>query len=462
MKQFLLILFFCLLCHDQAFSQKNLPALSVKKGERYIVDANGKPFFWLGDTAWELFHRLTFEEARMYLENRAKKGYNVILAVANAEFGGMHIPNRNGDEAFDNYDPTKPNEKYFQHVDKVIAEANKLGIYIALLPTWGDKFNKKWDPGPEMFTPENAKIYGSYISKRYQNKNVIWVLGGDRNPENDLHKAIINAMADGIRQVAGHSQLITYHPVGASHSSRFFHDAEWLDVNMFQSGHSFKHQKNYLMLRSDYNKTPPKPTLDAEPRYENHPVNWKPELGYFDDFDVRQAAWWAFLSGACGHTYGCHDVWQMFDNALYKPMGFARTNWQIALDLPGATQMGFMKELAESHPWEKLVPAQQIILNENPENEGYQIAAMPLAKDFLFAYSPSGNTLKINMNQFSGPKLIAYWFNPRDGSSTKIGDYANDKIVEFKPYVAGPGTDWVLVIDDASKPWAGYNLKKVN
>jgi hypothetical protein len=157
MKQFLLILFFCLLCHDQAFSQKNLPALSVKKGERYIVDANGKPFFWLGDTAWELFHRLTFEEAKMYLENRAKKGYNVILAVANAEFGGMHIPNRNGDEAFDNYDPTKPNEKYFQHVDKVIAEANKLGIYIALLPTWGDKFNKKWDPGPEMFTPENCE-----------------------------------------------------------------------------------------------------------------------------------------------------------------------------------------------------------------------------------------------------------------------------------------------------------------
>jgi hypothetical protein len=72
--------------------------------------------------------------------------------------------------AFDNYDPTKPNEKYFQHVDKVVAEANKLGIYIALLPTWGDKFNKKWDPGPEMLHPKTRKFMVSYISKRYQNK----------------------------------------------------------------------------------------------------------------------------------------------------------------------------------------------------------------------------------------------------------------------------------------------------
>jgi hypothetical protein len=27
------------------------------------------------------------------------------------------------------------------------------------------------------------------------------------------------------------------------------------------------------------------------------------------------------------------------------------------IDLPGATHMGFMKELAESHPWEKLYPS---------------------------------------------------------------------------------------------------------
>ena len=39
------------------------------------------PFFYLGDTAWELFHRLDLDEARIFLENRAAKGFNVVMAV---------------------------------------------------------------------------------------------------------------------------------------------------------------------------------------------------------------------------------------------------------------------------------------------------------------------------------------------------------------------------------------------
>ena len=45
---------------------------------RYLQYADGTPFFYLGDTAWELFHRTTREEARLYLGDRARKGYTVI------------------------------------------------------------------------------------------------------------------------------------------------------------------------------------------------------------------------------------------------------------------------------------------------------------------------------------------------------------------------------------------------
>ena len=36
--------------------------LKVAENKRFIVHADGTPFFYLGDTAWELFHRLSREE----------------------------------------------------------------------------------------------------------------------------------------------------------------------------------------------------------------------------------------------------------------------------------------------------------------------------------------------------------------------------------------------------------------
>lgn len=103
------------------------------------------------------------------------------------------------------------------------------------------------------------------------------------------------------------------------------------------------------MVRPDYNRRPAKPVLDGEPRYDNHPVNWKPdELGWFDDYDVRQAAYFALLAGAFGHTYGCQDSWQFVEPGR-EPVGFARGNWRKSLFLPGAVQMGIAPKFFETH-----------------------------------------------------------------------------------------------------------------
>ena len=60
----------------------HLPRIQVHPDGRFLVTDQGKPFFWLADTAWELFHRLTRDEARRYFANRSQKGFNVIQAVA--------------------------------------------------------------------------------------------------------------------------------------------------------------------------------------------------------------------------------------------------------------------------------------------------------------------------------------------------------------------------------------------
>ncbi|WP_266367707.1 glycoside hydrolase family 140 protein [Tellurirhabdus rosea] len=448
-----------------AAGQKTAPAalskLYILKDKRYLMRGDQKPFFWLGDTAWELFHRLTREEADLYLKNRAAKGFTVIQAVALAEFDGLTQPNAYGQLPLKNNDPTQPVEAYFQHVDWVINRAGELGLVVGLLPTWGDKFNKKWGKGPEIFTPENARRYGEYLGRRYRNKPVIWILGGDRNPEGETRMTLIRAMAEGIRSGNGGTQLMTYHPMGDSNSAGFFHSDTWLNFNMFQSGHAARNKKNYVIQRQNYSLFPVKPTLDGEPRYEDHPVDWKPEQGYFDDFDVRQAAWWAMLSGGCGHTYGNHSIWQFFDVARNPPISAARTHWTRAMDSPGAFQMGYLRRLYESHPWTRLLPEQSVILNNNPDDGGHQVAALSEDDNFLFAYTPHGRPLTIDLSRLkAAPQLLAYWFNPRDGRTQRIGTFPNTGRQEFKPYAAGPGTDWVLVVDDAKAPWAGYGLKK--
>ncbi|MEJ2238994.1 MAG: DUF4038 domain-containing protein, partial [Gemmatimonadales bacterium] len=73
--------------------QGQLPRLQVSDNGRYLVTEAGNPFFYLGDTAWELFHRLNREEADLYLEQRAAQGFTVIQAVVLAEFDGLTQPN---------------------------------------------------------------------------------------------------------------------------------------------------------------------------------------------------------------------------------------------------------------------------------------------------------------------------------------------------------------------------------
>src|SRR5579885_3088740 len=84
------------------------PRLKVHENGRFLVTQDGRPFFWLGDTAWELFHRLNREQAGQYLDHRAGDGFNVVQAVAIADLGGHTVPNAYGHIPLTDLDPTRP------------------------------------------------------------------------------------------------------------------------------------------------------------------------------------------------------------------------------------------------------------------------------------------------------------------------------------------------------------------
>ncbi len=194
------------------------PRLKVSDNKRFLVTADGRPFFWLGDTAWELFHRLNREEAARYLDDRARKGFTVIQAVAIAEFDGHTDPNPYGHLPLIDLDPAQPaaasvaGGNYWDHVDFIVAEANKRGLYIGFLPTWGRYWHDNIKDGKPLFTPANAETYGEWLGQRYRNAGLVWILGGDRPIDNDEQMEIIRSMARGLRKGDGGAHLITFHP----------------------------------------------------------------------------------------------------------------------------------------------------------------------------------------------------------------------------------------------------------
>jgi len=423
----------------------------VSDDHHYLIDQLGSPFFYLGDTAWELFHRLDRDEADVYLRDRVAKRFTVIQAVVLAEYGGLDVPNPYGHLPLAEKDPARPIEAYFEHVDHVVNRAEELGLVVGMLPTWGDKWNRKWGQGPEVFTPENAAAFGEFLGRRYKDKPILWILGGDRPVENDRQKSIIRAMAAGLRKGDDGRHLMTYHPMGGKTSADDFPDEGWLAFQMLQSGHNYDNA-NYDRIAADYARKPTKPCLDGEPGYEDHPAGFKAANGYLDDYDVRKAAYWATFAGACGHTYGCHDIWQFLGPGR-PPVTAARTPWREAKDLPGAGQMRHLRALLESRPVLIRVPDQSLLASDPGRGTDHVQATRAGDGSYALIYSASGKPFRVDLDQLSGERLRASWYDPRKGTPVAIGTLPRGGKKEFRPPSQGKGHDWVLILDDEAKSY---------
>ncbi len=444
-----------------------LPQLKVSNDKRFLVQADGRPFFYLADTAWELFHRTDRKRAAEYLQKRADQRFTVIQAVALAEVDGLNDPNMYGDLPFIDKDPTKPavtsganpaNQQqydYWDHVDYIVDEANKRGLYIALLPSWG-----RWlgvnERDVKVLTVSNAQAYGEFLGKRYRDKAIIWVLGGDRTAKGveDVWRVMAKGVAIGASGREDYdSVLMTYHPGGGHTSSEYFHNDPWLDFNMQQTGHGPARGRSWMKISADYDLKPVKPVVEGEPLYEDHPVGFRRgsrENGFSSDSHVRQRAYWHLFAGASGYAYGHHSVWQMYAPGR-RPINGPLYYWYEAIHRPGAAQMQHVRALIESRSMLSLLPDQSIVVDALDDHERIQAAR---GDGYLFVYTGAGIKFTVNMGKISGSRVKAYWYNPRNGASEEIGLFDNTGTREFTPQYEGFGSDWVLVLDDASKNFA--------
>ena len=423
--------------------------LKVHESKRYLMTDSGDPFYYFGDTAWELFHRLTVDEADYYFSIRAKQGFNVIQAVALSEFDGLTVPNKYGRLPLINNDPATPDlsgdYSYWDHVDKLIEIAARYNLFIALLPTWGDKFNKGWGAGPEIFNGGNAYTYGKWIGDRYKDSwNIIWMLGGDRTLDNELHYAVIDNMAQGIKD-SGCDHLMTFHPCGGRSSVDHLPNRDYIDFHTVQSSHATEGYLSYKLIRRT-GEAEMKPFIDLEPRYEDHPANFNAKTGYlWNNDDVRQNLYWNVFEGACGNTYGNHCIWSFTMNLT----DYFQVKWQDAVLHKGAWESFYAMKLRYSRPYFELVRDPSLVDTSDVRMAHFASAR---GEDYAYIYSPLGEAFTAHLSGFKGKNkgLRASWFDPRTGEETLFAIVSDDD-VRFVPPTSGKGQDWVLIID-AVKP----------
>ena len=432
--------------------------LTVTDNGRYIIHADGTPFFWLGNTAWLLPERLTREEAEYYLNKEHELGYNVEqIQVLNGTPTFNIYGRQANDESFDcSRFSTSGQYGYWEHLDYIIDIAAANGIYIAMDCVWGSQI--------DILDEKKAALYGKFLGERYKDKpNIIWLIGGDIR--GDKKPEVWDALARAIRK-ADANHIMTFHPRGRTTSAWWFNDREWLDFNMFQSGHRRYGQRrgdgdytikdnteedNWRYVDMSFEVEPLKPTIDGEPSYEDIPQGLHDlDAPRWQDYDVRRYAYWAVFGGAFGHTYGHNSVMQFIRPGLLASFG-AEKPWWEAMNDPGYGQMRYLKWLMLTFPFAERIPDQSIIAGTNGERYDRVIATR--GDDYLLVYNYSAKPMSIDLTKISGDKKKVWWMNPADGSLTFLGEYDN-AVADFSYDAAYlRGSDRVLIAVDASKDY---------
>ncbi|WP_404424187.1 DUF4038 domain-containing protein [Nibricoccus sp. IMCC34717] len=406
--------------------------LRVSANGRYLEDQAGHAFFPHGETAWRMNFKLTAEQIEAYLDSRQRAGFNTILVHAvNTELEGP--ADVNGEKPFE---PGKPfatfNEAYWRHFDGVLEALERRGLFAVVSLTWFDYKGWGWKKD---VNEANMPVYAEFIGNRYKRfKNILWVLGGDNNPDDETvapgnKTRALELLGERLKALAPH-QLITVHNESEFPSAVFFGGCQWLDVNS-----TYTYITATVTNLQEAIRRPARPIFQIETGYEeenNTRYPWTPAL-------VRAQTYRALLCGAKGHAFGSARVWN------FQP------GWEQMERKEGYRQMVFFKAFVDAVPWQDLVPVADSRFVASPRLPVGDAAYSPTAiwgrGDGFAAYLPNGQTLTVKLGAFPRP-VKARWYDPADGRWLEAGSHANKGEFDFVvPGINASGdADWCLVL----------------
>ncbi len=421
---------------QRGMAQSETASVGLSADKTYLVDAAGAPLFMNGDTAWSLIAQLSREDAELYLENRRRKGYNVILVNLLEHKFASHAPaNFYGEAPFTTAgDFATPNEAYFAHVDWVLREAASKGITVLL-----DAIYLGYDCGDEGWCAEvkaapeaSLRGFGRYLAARYRSfPNIIWVIGGDTDPVAQGVGDKVGAMAAAMHE-GDSAHPYTAHNGSEQSAQDVWNGAAWLSINDIYS-----YTERTAKVRQQYERAAALPLFLIESAYENE--------HHTTPFTLRRTTYTNVLWGArLGHLFGNCPMWGF--NAAPK---FCSGDWRDELDSVGSRQLAYVGWLMESRRHYLMRPDYAHTAMTAGYGAWGDLATTSRAADgsSIIAYLPTNRTVTVDLSTLSGTIARAWWFDPRTAAATEIGEYSSDRAAEF---TSPDWRDWVLVIDDAS------------
>lgn len=427
--------------------------IKVSENRRHFVHADGTPFFWLGDTHWQMadWERLDQNNApdakgrgqfRQLVDDRVGKGFTVYQNY----FVG-HQKHWWRDDKYQCIDPSRfravmdPMMDHLAERGLVIAQG--IGLYVTAVQVPRDSLVR----------------LARYVSARYGAHPLVWFTaqevnlpaGKDGQARTDLDAWA--AAAEAFAKSNGYGHPVSGHMfVG---QPTVWGDQPWHNWFALQGGHTGTGIRKVESFRFYWDYQPRKPFLETEAMYEQ--ILCGPRKA--DDADVRNAAWKSLLCGSYGFTYGAAAVWLFkWDRAdktgdAYNP----NTWWYEGMNLPGSGQMKHLRDFFAGLQWWKLTPR----FADKQWCDFIDTERTVLASDdnrvfVVYAYGDRadlGSLRGLNPTaDYSGQ-----WFDPRTGQRKTISGPIRAADGSWTIPNKPDQKDWVLMIQqapDVSRPAA--------
>lgn len=159
-------------------------------------------------------------------------------------------------------------------------------------------------------------------------------------------------------------------------------------------------------------------------------------------------AYQSVFAGACGHTYGHHDIWP------FDPPGLEYAKpWREALTAPGRMQMRYLRQLMKSQSQAGRVSLSKFVAPRDTKTAAPLLltdriaATLSVDGSWAFVYTPRGASFSVDLASLNGQQVTAQWFDPRSGKLQSLGTLDRNSREAFDPPgEPGPRNDWILTL----------------
>lgn len=479
--------------------------VTTRYGEKYLTYEDGTPFYYLGDTHWQLAQE-TPEMIGTICEKRVEQGFTVYESQPNdCRFNTAATENvsEDGLEDLRSFD-----EKFRIIADSGLTHANSqffwpLSGMTRLINNhggWTEPKLKGYLGTKKVTMPDLSDEAKAYLEKlcrywvaRFSAYPVLWTLGQeiDNDPyqdENSPWNAVntpYKYVAEYLAKYDPYDHPVTAHQESTGDTVAYGNGLGTGEVNMIwylgAQPSAFRNVAAHTMYAAQWH-----PSFNKRDDYMSARDYWyngqgKPVVNYeglycylwTKNYGARAQAWASYLTGLYGCSWGGQPTWAYlngFDRDvssddgvdIIRPEEKQTATWQDALEYPSSYQMGYMRKLLETAKWYELIPRFNNWAYFVPSSDVYAYCASNKKNTemvlYFYSYTDESVAERLNTEKNGGVmtgtvgSLVPFaeytyrWFDPISGEYTAESSFRASALGTWFAGTRPDDTDYVLLI----------------